>query len=123
MECEDYATALVRLGGGAPGTIMATTAAYPGGPERIDVIGSLGTAELVGGALRVCFLDGTEEQVASEQRTGGGADPMDFSHEAHRAVLIDFLDAVESGREPNVSGEEALATQRVISAILAKSVR
>ena len=33
METEDYASALVRLGNGAPGTIIATTAAYPGSPE------------------------------------------------------------------------------------------
>ncbi|HTV74979.1 MAG TPA: Gfo/Idh/MocA family oxidoreductase [Candidatus Acidoferrales bacterium] len=121
MECEDYATALVRLGAGGPGTIVATTAAYPGRPERIDIIGSLGTASLVGGALQVCFLDGTVEQVLSEERTGGGADPMDFPHGAHRAVLSDFLDAIESGREPSVSGSEALATQRVIAEILERS--
>lgn len=121
MECEDYATALVRLGNGAPGTIIATTAAYPGVPERIDIIGAAGTAALVGGELHVYFLDGKEEQVASEARTGGGSDPMDFPHDAHRAVLSDFLDAVESGREPSVSGDEALATQRVICDILAKS--
>src|SRR5690606_14681072 len=30
METEDYAAALVRLGGTAPGTILATTAFYPG---------------------------------------------------------------------------------------------
>lgn len=121
MECEDYATALVRLANGSPGTIVATTAAYPGVPERIDIIGSKGTAALVGGALHVCFFDGIEEHVASGERTGGGADPMDFPHDAHRAVLSDFLDAIQSGREPAISGEEALATQRVVSEILAKS--
>ena len=32
METEDYAAALLRLGNGAPGTIIATVAAYPGSP-------------------------------------------------------------------------------------------
>jgi predicted dehydrogenase len=121
MECEDYATALVRLGNGAPGTITATTASYPGSAERIDIIGSLGTAALVGGALHVQFLDGRDEVVASDERTGGGADPMDFPHDAHRAVLLDFLDAIASDREPSASGDEALATQRLISEILSQS--
>jgi predicted dehydrogenase len=48
---------------------------------------------------------------------------MSFSHEAHRAVLGDFLDAIEQGRDPAVPGEEALATQRVIEAILEKGGR
>jgi predicted dehydrogenase len=121
MECEDYVTALVRLRDGGPGTILATTAAYPGGPERIDIIGSKGTAALVGASLRICFHDGTEEHLGTDEGTGGGADPMAFSNDAHRALLSDFLDAVENGRDPGASGDEALATQRVINAILAKA--
>ena len=35
---------------------------------------------------------------------GTGADPMAFSHDHHRAVLADFLDAIETGREPRVVG-------------------
>jgi predicted dehydrogenase len=35
-------------------------------------------------------------------------------------VLSDFLDAIEQGRDPAIPGEEALATQRVIDAILAR---
>ena len=45
---------------------------------------------------------------------------MSFSHEAHKAVLSDFLDAIEQERDPAIPGEEALATQRVIDAILAR---
>jgi predicted dehydrogenase len=45
---------------------------------------------------------------------------MSFSHEAHKAVLSDFLDAIEQSRDPAVPGEEALATQRLIEAMLAR---
>jgi predicted dehydrogenase len=120
MECEDYASALVRLGNGAPGTILATVAAYPGSPEWIHIIGSQGTARLEGGNLRVSFLDGREEVLADASGSGAGANVMSFSHEAHKAVLSDFLDAIEQGRDPTVTGEEALATQRVIEGILAR---
>jgi len=120
METEDYASALVRLGDGAPGTILATTSAYPGAPERIEIIGSSGTAALVGSGLRVAYLDGGNEEVEAEARTGAGANIMDFPHDAHRALIEDFLDAVAQGREPQVTGEEALATQRLIEAILTK---
>jgi predicted dehydrogenase len=120
METEDYASALIRLGNGAPGTITATTSAYPGGPERIEIIGSFGTAVLSGGGLQVAYLDGGKEAIEAEARTGSGANIMDFPHDAHRALITDFLDARAESRDPRVTGEEALATQRLISEILTK---
>ena len=120
METEDYAAALVRLGNGAPGTIIATVAAWPGSPEWIQVIGTEGTARLEGGSLRLSFLDGREEAVVDESGTGSGANVMAFSHEPHKAVLADFLDAIEHDRDPAIPGEEALATQRLIESILTK---
>ena len=42
METEDLVAAILRLGNGATGTLMATTAAYPGYPERIEIIGTKG---------------------------------------------------------------------------------
>jgi predicted dehydrogenase len=123
METEDYAAALLRLGNGAPGTIVATVAAYPGSPEWLHIIGAKGTARLDGGNLRLAFVDGREEVFADSSGTGSGASVMAFSHDAHRAVLSDFLDAIEHGRDPAIPGEEALATQRIIDDILAKGER
>jgi predicted dehydrogenase len=119
METEDYAAALVRLGNGAPGTIMGTVAAYPGSAEWVQVIGLRGTAWLTGGNLRVAWLDGREEVLIDDGGSGSGANLMGFSHEPHKAVLTDFLDSIEAGRDPAIPGEEALATQRVIEDILA----
>ena len=45
---------------------------------------------------------------------------MAFSHAPHKAVIADFLDAIEQNRDPAITGEDALATQRVIDAIIAK---
>jgi len=119
METEDYASALVRLGNGAPGSVMATTAMYPGGPETIEIIGQLGTAVLAGGDLKVTLLNGEQIEVKSEGGTGGGANVMDFPHDAHRALIEDFLTAVHERRQPCVSLPEALESQRVIEEILA----
>jgi predicted dehydrogenase len=122
METEDYASALIRLGNGAPGTIIATTAAYPGSPGGITVIGTLGTALLDGGNLSVSFIDGGKETLADAGGSGSGALRMDFAHDAHRALISEFLDAIEQDREPAIPGEEALATQRVIEDIIQKGV-
>jgi len=119
METEDFASALVRLGNGAPGTVIATTAAYPGNSERIEIIGTRGTASLVGGSLQLSTIGGGAENLIAEASTGSGASIMDFPNDAHRAVLADFLDAIEQDRDPVVTGEEALATQRLIADILA----
>lgn len=118
METEDHVHALLTLGNGAPGSLMATTAMFPGLPESIEVIGSRGSAVLQGGALRLHALDGETTEIASEGGTGSGANIMDFSHDAHRAVLQDFVDAVREGRAPRVSGEGALATQALIDQVL-----
>jgi predicted dehydrogenase len=123
METEDFASALVLLRNGAPGTIVATVAAYPGSPEFMHIIGSKGTARLDGGNLRLAFLDGQEEVLTDSAGTGSGASVMAFSHDAHRAVLNDFLDAIEQDRDPAIPGEEALATQCVIDAILSTGKR
>jgi predicted dehydrogenase len=97
---------------------MTTTAAYPGYPERIEIIGTKGFASLVGGTLRMSFLDGREETVEAEGKTGSGASIMDFPHDAHRAVIEDFIDAITEDRQPLVSGDEALASQRLVSTVL-----
>ena len=122
METEDFAAALVRLGNGAPGTIMATVAAFPGGPEQIMIVGSKGTARMDGSNLRLSFLDGTEDVLEDGVGGGTGSGWMAFSHEPHRAVIADWLDAIETGRDPAVTGEDALATQRVIDEIINKGV-
>jgi UDP-N-acetyl-2-amino-2-deoxyglucuronate dehydrogenase len=118
METEDIVGAGLRFANGAIGTLDATTASYPGFPERIEIVGEKATAVLVGGGLELFHQDGRREAIGAAQATGGGADPMAFSHEAHRAAIADFLDAVDARRAPRVSGAAALAVHRLIDALL-----
>ena len=119
METEDLVAAAVRYANGALGTIDATTAAYPGFPERIEIIGEAATASLVGSDLVVAHHDGRVTELKTEYGAGGtGADPMAFPHDWHRAVIADFLDAIDEQRAPMVSGTEALKVHRLIDALL-----
>jgi predicted dehydrogenase len=118
METEDHVSALLVLGNGAPGDLMATTAMYPGFPETIEIIGTLGSARLTGGNLQVHFLEGEPVTISSEGGTGSGANPMDFSHEPHRELITDFMQAISEKRTPRVNGAEALKTQALISELL-----
>lgn len=120
METEDTVCAAVRFANGACGTIDATTACYPGFAERIELICRDATASLAGSALDVYFHDGRRTNLVPDASAGGtGADPMAFPHDYHRAVMADFLDAISTGRDPRVSGEEALKVHRLIDALLA----
>src|SRR6185295_2650711 len=109
METEDLAVAAVKFKSGALGVVHATTTAYPGFPERIELIGTKGSA----------LLEGTSFEMKNESGGGGtGADPMAFPHDWHRGVLQDFLDSIEQDREPRISGAEALKVHRFIDRIL-----
>jgi len=117
METEDLVAAAVQFKNGAIGTVHATTTAYPGFPERIELIGTKGTALLEGPSLRIELADGKKIEVKAEGG-GTGADPMAFPHDWHRSLLEDFLLSIEQDREPRVSGEEALKVHRFIDRIL-----
>jgi UDP-N-acetyl-2-amino-2-deoxyglucuronate dehydrogenase len=119
METEDMVAAAVRYANGAFGTIDATTAAYPGFAERIEIVGETATASLVGSDLAVAHHDGRVTELKTEYGAGGtGADPMAFPHDWHRSVYADFLDAIDGKRAPMVSGAEALKVHRLIDAML-----
>ena len=118
METEDHVSALLVLGNGAPGDLMATTAMYPGFPETIEIIGTQGSAHLSGANLQVDFLDGRSLTVRSEGGTGSGTNMMDFSHEPHREMLIDFIDSIIQQRPPRVNGKDSLKTHALIDELL-----
>jgi UDP-N-acetyl-2-amino-2-deoxyglucuronate dehydrogenase len=121
MESEDFAGAGLRFANGAYGALIATTAEYPGFPERIELIGTRASAILTAGVVTMHYQDGREARFGAEQGTGGGADPMAFPHDAHRALLADFLDAIEQDRSPRVTDREALVVHRFIDAVLRAS--
>jgi predicted dehydrogenase len=99
--------------------VIATTAAYPGFPERIRIVCRYGTATLEGASLEVAFQDGRTERVRPLATAGGtGADPMAFPHDWHRGLIEDFLDALDQGRPPRVTGREALKAHRLIDALI-----
>lgn len=120
METEDMVCAAARFANGAFGVIDATTAAFPGFAERIELVCEHGTASLVGTALLVQFHDGRKVEIEPDKSAGGtGADPMAFPHDYHRAVMADFVAAIRAGRDPKVTGEEALRVHRLIDALIA----
>jgi predicted dehydrogenase len=121
MECEDVVSAAIRFETGAIGSIDATTASFPGFPERLELVFDQATAVMTGESLMLYWRDGRIEDHTITAGGHGGADPMGYSHARHRAVIADFLDALDEDREPLATGDEALKVHRLIEAILASS--
>lgn len=121
METEDTAGALLQWAGGAIGVVDATTAAYPGYPERIALNCTGGTATLEAGALRVERPRAEPLLIGQPQASGAGANLMGFDHGGHRTVLRDFLQSIAQRREPLTSGRSALDAQRLIDGIVRSS--
>ena len=121
MEAEDFVAAAIRFAGGVCGSLMATTAFFPGAPERIELACARAHAVLGPGGVSIRYHDGREEDFGESRGSGSGADPMDFPHDAHRAVHADFLDALADGRPPRVTGRKALEVHRFIDAVVAAS--
>lgn len=121
MEAEDFVTAGLRFSNGAIGSLFATTAAYPGGTESITLRGKDGVAVLAGATLILDFYDGRTERIGTAASTGGGADPMGFTHKWHQAIIDDFADSIEQNREPLVTGQDALKVHALIDALMRSS--
>src|SRR5690606_18911869 len=55
METEDMAAGVIRFENGALGTVNATTCAYPGFADSVELIGTRGTARIEGSTLTASF--------------------------------------------------------------------
>jgi predicted dehydrogenase len=118
MEAEDFVAGGLEFANGAVGALTATTASFPGAAEAIVLDFDRAAVRLQSGQLTVCDHDGTVETFGEAATTGGGADPMAFTHAWHAAALRDFLEAVRDRRPPAVTGRAALATHRLIDALV-----
>ncbi|WP_375552619.1 Gfo/Idh/MocA family protein [Rhodophyticola porphyridii] len=117
MEAEDFATAGLRFENGAIGSLVASTASFPGGAETITLHFERASLHLGEGVLTVHWRDGREETHGATAGTGGGADPMAFTHEWHKGILEDFAAALRDGHPPMITGRQALESHLLIDAI------
>ncbi|WP_299860073.1 Gfo/Idh/MocA family oxidoreductase [uncultured Roseobacter sp.] len=117
LEAEDWASAVFKMESGAFGNLTATTAAFPGEAESLTIQGTRAGAHLASGVLTLTHLDGRVETFGAAASTGGGADPMAFTHDWHQTILEDFAACVTTGQTPLASGASALEAHRVIDAM------
>ncbi|MEZ4687722.1 MAG: Gfo/Idh/MocA family oxidoreductase, partial [Bacteroidia bacterium] len=116
MEAEDHGAALLRHPNGMIGTIVASTATKPGFAARLEVHSDKGSFTMTDDRITDWQMEGVPNPANSSfhyQHDGAtSASVSDAS--AHTGILRDFEEAVESGREPLVSGPSAKETSDLI---------
>ncbi len=118
IEAEDTALAILRFTSGAVGTIISSTAAFPGFPQRLEVTGTQGTVIIEDGRLvRRAFGDNAGTDHAGRGGPGAGADPAALDVSSHAAQLGDLLAAVGEGREPAVGGQAGRDALEIVCAV------
>jgi UDP-N-acetyl-2-amino-2-deoxyglucuronate dehydrogenase len=126
IEVEDTAMALLDFENGAVGSLVATTAAYPGYPRRLQVTGAGGTALIEQDRLVALDLrqPGGDAVIAPVEACGASASsPVVTDVGPHRAVFEDFFEAIATGRSPRCDGREGRRSVALVQSIYAAGRR
>ncbi len=123
IEAEDFGAAIVEFASGAVGIIEGSADVYPTNlNETLSLFGETGSVVIGGLAVNKIktwrFADAaavgdSEEHVLKPDEK----DPPSVYGFGHAALFADFLDAIETGREPLVSGEAGMKALDIILAI------
>jgi UDP-N-acetyl-2-amino-2-deoxyglucuronate dehydrogenase len=119
IEAEDTALAIVRFGSGAVGTILSSTAAYPGFPQRLEITWTDGTVIVEDGRIvrRAVGPQAGAAEAEGSAGTGAAADPAAIEVASHAAQIADLLAAVEEGRAPAVDGQAGRDALEIVRAV------
>ena len=123
METEDTASAVLTYASGALGVIQGATSCWPGDPARVELHGDRGTIVLEEGRIVVWKLadaaPGEEAEMLALEAAGGSgaADPMAIGSEKHRRQIVDFVEAIRTGRPPAIQGAEARRAVEIVRAV------
>ncbi|MDA2806859.1 Gfo/Idh/MocA family protein [Nocardiopsis suaedae] len=136
IEVEDTVAASLRFASGALGTLLATTAAYPGRTAGIAVNGDRGSVVVDDDELAWfhtaregdrardygAFGDGDRSaEYAAELERDRTRDRNGLLYQPHRDQLADFCDAVREGRRPLVDGEDGRRAVDAVAAVYASA--
>ncbi len=141
IEVEDLLVATVEFESGALGTLMASTALYPGFPARLALHGTEGTAVIEGDRLLAfevrgadalqpeaahshaiqVAMGGTRSAVANAGNLAAAAGGSQEWGDAHRSQLSEFVDACREGRSPAIDGIEGRKAVEIVISLYASA--
>jgi UDP-N-acetyl-2-amino-2-deoxyglucuronate dehydrogenase len=116
IEADDTTIAVCEYASGALGVVQCTTSVYPRQRDRIELHGERGSILLEDYRIARWEVEGVEPGApTAEELALPGADRG--TSVGHFLQIQDMVDAVREGREPVVTGEDALPSLAVIQAI------
>jgi len=130
IEVEDIVSASIEFTNGAVGTLLASTAMFPGYKQSLEIYGTRGTVLIDNSKVRHAqFASGDEEQSmfgikaappvvqdgvfldsgesGDTGQSQGAGDPRAISGGGHVAHLRDLIGAIREDRETFMNGQEA----------------
>jgi UDP-N-acetyl-2-amino-2-deoxyglucuronate dehydrogenase len=118
VEVEDVAAAAIRFRSGAVGTIVASTAVFPGLAQRLEILGTKGTVLIEDGQVVQRSISGeSAASVTTDVGASAAADPADLGVAAHAAQIADLLQAIDTGREPAITGADGRDALEIVCAV------
>ena len=119
IESEDLVNVLLRYSSGALGVIQASTALWPGYPERLEFHGTKGSAIVTGDKLTAWDVedDHGEPAPVTAQGASGASDPMAISLAPFERQLRDFGEACKARRAPAISGPDGYRALQVVTSV------
>lgn len=119
IESEDVVSALLHYASGATGVIQASTAIWPGYPERLEIHGTNGTAIVTGDQLTSWDVqkDSGEPAPIAAKAASGASDPLAISLTPFERQFLDFGEACRTGRPPACSGIDGFRALQLVVGI------
>ncbi len=119
IESEDCVCAVMRYASGATGVIQATTALWPGYPERVEIHGTKGSAIVTGDQLTTWDVqnDTGEPAPVAQLAKSGASDPLAISNVPFERQLAEFGEACKEGRAPACSGVDGYNALELVRSI------
>ena len=120
IEAEDTAIANLEFANGAVGTLLATTAAYPGYPRRLEITTTEGTVILEHDRIVAADFRNPPPEVATDisgdaNQSASSAAVTDIT--AHKAVIENFLSAIANNTPLTCDGAEGRRSLELVEAI------
>jgi predicted dehydrogenase len=120
IEAEDTAVATLEFASGAVGTLLATTAAYPGYPRRIEITGTEGTVILDHDRIITADFRNPPDDLAAtsagdSNQSASSAAVTDIS--GHKAITENFLRAIATNTQPICNGREGRRSLALVESI------
>ncbi len=125
IEVEDTMVSTLTFANGALGTLVCSTAVFPGALKRIEIMGTKGTAVLEESKLvKWQFEQQTVEDEmmvnvisGSDILQGGVSNPADISSVGHQLQIEDMIAAVARNEQPLIDGLEGRKSVEIVLAI------